>query len=125
MWVYNYRTLVHQLSLEGVVNLGNLLFHRERTRWNIYALAGVSGFLFNTKYDALDKNGEVYDFSEIQDIWIKGKSSPYVNNDKNVRKSVFASLKRTLDGKYETQADNDANLPGIKFWTFIPAITVG
>jgi outer membrane protein OmpA-like peptidoglycan-associated protein len=125
MWVYNYRTLVHQLSLEGVVNLGNLLFHRERTRWNIYALAGVSGFLFNTKYDALDKNGEVYDFSEIQDIWIKGKSSPYVNNDKNVRKSVFASLKRTLDGKYETQADNDANLPGIKFWTFIPAFTVG
>ena len=125
MWVYNYRTLVHQLSLEGVVNLGNLLFHRERTRWNIYALAGVSGFLFNTKYDALDKNGEVYDFSEIQDIWIKGKSSPYVNNDKNVRKSVLASLKRTLDGKYETQADNDANLPGIKFWTFIPAFTVG
>lgn len=125
MWVYNYRTLVHQLSLEGVVNLGNLLFHRERTKWNIYALAGVSGFLFNTKYDALDKDGEVYDFSEIQDIWIKGKSSPYVNNDKNVRKSVFASLKRTLDGKYETQADNDANLPGIKFWTFIPAFTVG
>ncbi len=125
MWVYNYRTLVHQLSLEGVVNLGNLLFHRERTRWNIYALAGVSGFLFNTKYDALDKNGEVYDFSEIQDIWINGKSSPYVNNDKNVRKSVFASLKKTLDGKYETQADNDANLPGIKFWTFIPAFTVG
>jgi outer membrane protein OmpA-like peptidoglycan-associated protein len=125
MWVYNYRTLVHQFALEGVVNLGNLLFHRERTRWNVYALAGVSGFFFDCKYDALDKNGEVYDFSEVEDIFIKGKSSPYVNSEKNVRKSVFASLKRTLDGKYETQADNDNNLPGIKYWTFIPAFTVG
>jgi hypothetical protein len=36
-------------------------------------LAGVGGFLFNTKYDALDKNGEVYDFSEIQRYLDKGE----------------------------------------------------
>ena len=55
-WVYNYRTLTHQFALEGIVNLGNLLFHRERTRWNIYALFGGGGLFYNCKYDALDKN---------------------------------------------------------------------
>ncbi len=125
MFIYNYRTWAHQASLEAIINLGNILFHRERTKWNIYAFVGGGGLMTQTRYDALDANGQVYDFSEIQDIWVKGKSSPYVNGNKNVRKSVLNQLKNQLDGTYETYADNDRNQPGIKFWTFIPAFSVG
>lgn len=125
MFVYNYRTWAHQANLEAIINVGNLLFHRERTKWNIYAFVGASGLMTQTRYDALDANGQVYDFSEIQDIWVKGKSSPYVNANKDVRKSVLNQLKNQLDGTYETYTDNDKNLPGIKFWSFIPAFNVG
>jgi len=125
MFMYNYRTIAHQFAIEGIVNLGNLLFHRERTRWNIYGLVGVGGQFSKTYYDALDKNGQVYDFSEIKDIYVNGKSSPYMNASKDVKKSVLASLKNTLDGKYETLAETDNNKLGIKLWSFIPIFNVG
>jgi hypothetical protein len=66
---------------------------------------------FQTKYDALDKNGQVYDFSEVNDIWENGKSSPY-NNDKDIKKAVYKQLKTQLDGNYETLADRDKNAVG-------------
>jgi OOP family OmpA-OmpF porin len=124
MFVYNYRFLAHQVNLDLMFNLGNVLFHRERTKWGLYAFIGGSGLFFQTKYDALDKNGQVYDFSEVNDIWENGKSSPY-NNDKDIKKAVYKQLKTQLDGNYETLADRDKNAVGIKSWTIIPAFNVG
>lgn len=124
MFVYNYRFLAHQINLDLMFNLGNLLFHKERTKWGLYAFIGASGLFFQTRYDALDANGQVYDFSEVNDIWENGKSSAY-NNDKNIKKAVYKQLKTQLDGKYETLADRDKNEVGIKSWTIIPAFNVG
>jgi outer membrane protein OmpA-like peptidoglycan-associated protein len=48
-----------------------------------------------------------------------------MTDGKEVKKSVLASLKKTLDGKYETLAETDPNKLGIKLWSFIPIFNVG
>jgi OmpA-OmpF porin, OOP family len=124
-FIYNYRTWAHSTNVEFILNLGNLMFHRERNRWNIYGFAGFSATFTQTRYNALDKDGNVYDFSEEKDIWVNGNFSPYVNSTKSVRKSVQESLVKKLDNTYETYADNDNNVTGVKFWTLIPGFTTG
>lgn len=124
-FIYNYRSWMHAGSIEAVVNLGNLLFHKERTKWNIYGFAGMTMALSQTRHDALDADGNVYDFSEEKDIWVNGQFSPYVNAKKSLRNSVLDQLKTKLDGTYESYADNDNNVTGIKMWTLIPGFSVG
>lgn len=124
-YIYNYRTWAHSGNIEAMINIGNLLFHRERTKWNFYGFVGMTFAFTQTRYDALDKDGNAYDFSEEKDIWVKGNLSPYVNAKKSLKNSVLASLKKKLDGTYESYADQDNNVTGIKFWNLIPGFTVG
>ena len=123
---HNYRTQVHEVHLEAIANLGNLKFHRERNIVNLYLLGGVSGFLANTMVDQLDANGNQYNYVQAWDIWNRQKGSNYyVNNDKTVKKAIQRNLSSMWDGKYETQAEQETNIAGIKNWSFIPAFTVG
>lgn len=123
---FNYRTHVHDISLQAIVNIGNINFHRERNIMNIYLLGGVDGYFYRTKYDALDENGNVYDFSPVMELYQTPANSPWVNaSRKERRREAYIRLKNILDGKYETDAEQDDNLIGIKKWHFVPAFTIG
>lgn len=123
---FNYRTHVHDVSLQAVVNVGNINFHRERNLINIYLLAGVDGYFYRTKYDALDENGEVYDFSPVMELYQTPAGSPWVNaSRKERRREALIRMNQILDGKYETDAEQDDNLIGIKKWHFVPSFSVG
>lgn len=127
LFFYNYRTHVHDLSLQAIANLGNINFHRERNIVNIYVLAGIDAYIFQTKYDALDADGNVYDFSKAYAIY----TNQYNNNGSvnylpsNKKRDIYKALSQILDGKYETYAEQDQNVPGFKHWQFVPSFSIG
>ncbi len=125
MFFYNYRTYVHEGHLEVVINLGNVRFHKERNIVNFYLLAGVSGFFTTTYMDALNADGDVYDFSQVHALYVKAPQGTYVNERIDKRKEALKLLNKIYDGKYESFADRENNVNGIKNWSFIPGATAG
>ncbi len=125
---YNYRTWGHEGHIEGIVNLGNIRFHKERNIVNVYALAGVSALFTTTYMDALNDQGGVHDFSEVMALYYNNanQNNPPVNTKiTNNRKEALKRLNGILDGKYESAADRETNVWGIKNWQFVPSATIG
>ena len=89
----NFKNQDVHARLQGVLNIGNILFHQERNKWNWYVFGGL-GLNFNTtKIDAL-KGNAAYDFASVTG-----------NVDtKSGRKSIKKQVKSILDGVYETEA---------------------
>jgi outer membrane protein OmpA-like peptidoglycan-associated protein len=90
----SYSSEYYQAAVEGVVNVGNLLFHKANNKWGVYGFAGVGLSAYSTKYDA--KNGDkLYDFSPAslgtQDL------TTFAGRDERYRK-----LNSLWDGSYET-----------------------
>jgi outer membrane protein OmpA-like peptidoglycan-associated protein len=90
---YNYRTKLQDLSLEGIVTLNNLRFHKSRTGLNFYGIAGIGATAFNISVNALDANGNTY-----ASRW---NAIPNDATHKN-RKQRKKDVKATLDNTYET-----------------------
>lgn len=94
---YNYKTRIQDLSLEGVFSLNNIRFHKSKTGVNFYALAGIGGMIYDTKVNALNAQGQRYNFSGVaQGTW-------------KTRKSVRDQLKSLMDNSYETPAQNQGD----------------
>ncbi|MEO5583625.1 MAG: OmpA family protein [Saprospiraceae bacterium] len=89
----NYKMNDFIFSLNGVLNIGNLLFHKERNKWNWYGFLGAGFDMNRTKIDAL-KGNSAYDFSSVT-----GNV-----NTKAGRKSIKKQVNAILDGVYETEA---------------------
>jgi outer membrane protein OmpA-like peptidoglycan-associated protein len=81
-------------NVNGVVNIGNLLFHKERNKWNWYAFMGVGFDMNKTMLDVLNKNGQAYDFSSV-----RGDVNTHAG-----RISIKKQIRSILDGVYETEA---------------------
>lgn len=111
---YNYKTTTQDLSIQGVVTLNNIRFHKSKTGFNVYGFAGVGGSVYDTKVDALDGNNQKYNFNTIA-------QSSFDN-----RKSKIKELKNLQDGEYETPAENHGERrPKLFGDTFKPSGTVG
>jgi outer membrane protein OmpA-like peptidoglycan-associated protein len=91
---YNYKTKVQDLTLQGVVTLNNIRFHKAKTGFVFTAFGGVGAAVYDAKIDALDGQ-QKHNFSSV----------PAGTHDN--RKDVIGFLKdNVLDGEYETPADN-------------------
>lgn len=122
---YNYRTYIHEFHVAGIMNFGNASFHKERNYVNFYLLAGVSGMFYTTYMDALNANGDVYDFSEAAALFFKPQAPGVDSRIKSDRKESLKILNNLYDGKYESFAEKENNAPGIKNWQFVPSFTAG
>ncbi|RMG18754.1 MAG: OmpA family protein [Bacteroidetes bacterium] len=120
-WVYyNYQMTYGDLTLQGVVNLNNINFYKEQAKWNLYAAGGIGLMGYQTKVDALDSNGDIYNFASI----------PVHNPDPNTvgvdKKQTIDALKNMLDGEYETNAEGHQDEEGLKvgsnFYVINPAL---
>lgn len=112
---YNYKTKLHDLSLEGVVTLNNVRFHKAKTGFTFYGFGGVGGTIYDTKIDALKDGTTKYPFGTIT------PNSAYKS-----RKDTYKALKNMLDGTYETPAENQgARRPKLFGKTFKPSGTIG
>lgn len=106
-FVYNYRTWMHEVSLDLVLNIGNIRFHRERNMLNFYGFLGPSLIFTKTAYNALDENGQLYDFSQAIEAGINPDLS-----QKERRKAVSEATKAKLDKTHETVVGKYTNGAG-------------
>src|SRR5690606_16039910 len=108
-----YKTKVQDLSLQGVVTLNNIRFHKAKTGFNFYGFLGIGGSIYDTKVNALNGNAK-YNFASIQ-------QGSYEN-----RKETLDALKDMMDDTYETAAENHGDRrPKLFGDTFKPSATVG
>lgn len=95
----NYKTNVQDLSLQGVITLNNVRFHKQKTGFLFYGGAGVGFTLYNTTVNALNANGGTY-------ASLFASQAPASGVYKN-RKDVLKALKDGMDNTYETPAQNE------------------
>ena len=94
---YNYKAHVQDLSLQGIVTLNNIRFHKNKTGFVVYGGGGIGATLYNTKVNALNDNGNTY-AAEFRNIF-----NQYGTVYKD-RKDVRKALKDVMDDSYETPA---------------------
>ena len=97
---YNYKTHVQDLSIQGIVTLNNIRFHKQKTGFVLYGGGGVGATIYNVMINALKDDGTTY-ATEFQDILTK-----YGTVYKS-RKDVRKALKDVMDKSYETPAENN------------------
>ncbi|WP_142683758.1 OmpA family protein [Chitinophaga polysaccharea] len=95
MIVPNYKSQNHQLSLDVIASLSNILFYRAEPKVNWYLLAGYSIVMADVDVDALDANGNGYDYSSI--------------NFGAKRSDIRKQIKNLRDDKYEQNAPSQGN----------------
>ena len=99
---FHSRTLTGGFSV--VVNIGNLLFHKERNKWNFYVTTGVMISNTNVNMDYYDENGDPYDWSQLT-------GGIFAKNTRDKRNEI----RDILDGDYESVFENDRDVTSILF----------
>lgn len=92
-FVANYRSQIHQLSLDFIASLNTASHYRGNPKTNIYVLAGYTAISADVDINALNGNTP-YSFETIADY--TGK-----------RKDIKSSLKDALDDSYENNAPSN------------------
>jgi len=92
----NYKTTMKDLNLQAVFSLNNIRFHKAQSKWNAYGFFGGGISWWKTKVNALDGNGNPYDYSTV--------SNP---NDYSERKKTRDQLKSIMDDSYESDGETD------------------
>src|SRR5690606_25736576 len=99
---YNYKTESHQLNLDVMLSLGNILFHRSRTKVDPYVFGGIAANAYQTWINAYNDNFTTYNtlFQDVIDDYPTGIK--YAD-----RKDVKKKLRDGMDDSYETAAETD------------------
>ena len=91
----NYKTNIFGGSISVILNIGNMLFHQESNKWNIYGVAGFGVHSPDVNVNLFDNNGAPYNFeSAIVELDLDLKDD---------RKEARKILRDLLDDDYETE----------------------
>jgi hypothetical protein len=106
---YNYKTHTQDLSVQGIVTLNNVRFHKQKTGFNLYGGAGIGATWFNTKVNALGADGNPYNalFTGLVAKY-GGVNNPNGGFSYDNRKDIIKELKAGMDNTYETDAESEA-----------------
>jgi outer membrane protein OmpA-like peptidoglycan-associated protein len=111
---YNYKMRFWESNLQMVFNIGNINFYNRMPKLGMYGFAGLGGMLYRTTIDALDADGNTYDYSGI-----------LASQNPANRKDVRNSLQNLLDGEYETEAEYHEHKTKIGNNTLLPSASFG
>jgi outer membrane protein OmpA-like peptidoglycan-associated protein len=100
---YNYKTRVQDLSLQGVVTLNNIRFHKSKTGFNMYLFGGGGPLIYRSFVNARNEAGGRYDFGTI------------AATDFDNRGDTKDALKELLDDSYESRAERHDGRRGTLF----------
>ena len=117
---YNYKTSIWDLSLQGVVTLNNIRFHKAKSGFNVYAFGGLGGMIYDVKVDALDGTG-LYT-AKFNTIIAKYQAGGFRHDE---RRDIKKDLKDAMDNNYETQAERDPAQPDLFDRPFRPVFVIG
>jgi len=102
-WFPSYRTNYGYLAFQGVLNIGNLLFHKDRNKWNWYTAVGIGLSSHSTRLDLVGDNNAIY--TGLQSIAENGDI-----NTKAGRKDIKDAVDNIYDGDYETPSWKKAGI---------------
>ena len=91
----NYKANILGVTVEGILNIGNVLFHNPSNKWNFYGVIGGGLDFPKTSVDLLNGDGQLYDFS--------GVSEGLDLTTRDGRNESRDRLKDLLDGDFETE----------------------
>ena len=92
----NYKSKVQDLSLQGVITLNNIRFHRAKTGMVVYGLLGLGGMIYDTKTNVLTDGNAKYNFNTVT-----------VHNDYKERRETIKQVRDILDnGSYNVKVNN-------------------
>lgn len=113
----NYRTSVMAFSLEGILNIGNVLFHNPSNNWNFYGVVGAGFNIPDVRVNLL--NGDaLYDFA--------GATAGIDLNTSAGRKEARKRVKDILDDSYELKGGQETDVTALgNKKTFIPHLHIG
>ncbi|MCB0647823.1 MAG: OmpA family protein [Saprospiraceae bacterium] len=95
-WFPSYKTSYFYGALQGVLNIGNILFHKPSNKWNWYMAVGVGLDNHNAKLDLF--NGTTPYSNIVSAVgW-----TPQKFDTKSGRKEIKSAIKDIYDGEYET-----------------------
>ncbi len=105
----NYRVAqYHALSLQTVYNLNNIKFHKKSNKWSLNLILGLGLNAYTTRVNALDGNGNPYDFSTVA---LDNTGTPIDVTTLAGRREVRDNIKGILDDDYESFAQqNNKNI---------------
>jgi OmpA-OmpF porin, OOP family len=112
---YNYRTAIQDLSLQGIITLNNIRFHKQKTGIVLYGGGGLGVTLFHAKVNALDdgNSGKPYGSAANggTDLFnvVYATKNPAGQPLYSGRKAIRSALKSGMDNTYESEADNENN----------------
>lgn len=97
---YNYKTHLQDLSLQGIITLNNVRFHKQKNGIVLYGGAGLGFTWYNTKVNALNDQNGGNNYAALFQSQV-GVAGIYKN-----RKDVLKALKAGMDNTYETPAED-------------------
>lgn len=104
-WFPSHKTRQVYGVMQGIINIGNILFHKPNTKWNWYLGVGAGLSNHQTKLDLLDGNGNAY-----QNLTSLTNFSQAEFDTKAGRGRIKDILKNTYDGVYETDGPKKAGI---------------
>lgn len=96
----NFSTRNYTGAASLIFNIGNILFHSERNKWNLYLGVGFAVTATNVKMDYYQGENTAYNWDGIE--------ANFGANTKEKRDAI----RDILDGEYESEFENERNVPG-------------
>ena len=122
---HNYKNTSHAVHIDAIINLGNILFHKERTLVSPYIFFGVGFHMYRTQENMLDKNGNIYNFNSIDSTYNAMTSNSI--SQSTINSTMRSELKNLEAGGQYIDAIDPLDKGSIKVSHFylVPDFSVG
>ncbi len=104
-WFPSHDTRYIYSAVQVVFNVTNILFHKERNKWNTYFTIGAGLDNHKTMLDLLDGNNQAY-----TDLVSRSGFTPQLFNTRTGRSDIKSNLESIYDGTYETEGFKKAGI---------------
>jgi outer membrane protein OmpA-like peptidoglycan-associated protein len=98
---YNFRSTVHELTLQGMFSFNNINFHRAKTGWNAYIFVGGGAMTYSTFYKTVDGSGNPYHYNSVL--------SQFATFDYKHRSQIRKAIKQVITGPWSTMGDRNGS----------------
>ncbi|MBT8230985.1 MAG: OmpA family protein [Bacteroidia bacterium] len=104
-WFPAYQTRYISFDISAIINVGNILFHQERNKWNLYVGFGIGVDTHEARLDLLNQENQPY-ANLINDVgWTREKFNTTAG-----RGDIAEKLETIYDGTYETEGFQKAGI---------------
>ncbi|RYZ50705.1 MAG: hypothetical protein EOP49_13450 [Sphingobacteriales bacterium] len=120
----NYRTPINEFTLQLVGAINNIRFHKGKNTMSLYGLLGGGVMTYRAKINALDANGNPYQFAPDPITGSAGVPFYATGAEWTDRKDVYDYLENLMDDSYESDPVKDSH-KGSGTKNYIPVLTTG